>query len=220
MEPTESPAKSSRIVANILAIVLTLTTVILAIITWRLDHPQPFDTLSVYAIFPLIGLLAFSLMWCLYTVNVATTYFEGRQSDLDLYYRITGYAVLAAILAHPLLLITQLWRDGFGLPPGSYSAYVAKGLEWVALLGTASLFIFLIYELRRWFAKRTWWKWIVYLNDVAMLAILYHSLTLGGDLQGWFRYVWFFYAVMFVIYLIYLRFYRGIWLARSAKRIS
>lgn len=203
-----SATRSEARWANIAAITLTLVSAGLAVYAWRIDHSGPLNRMSVYAIFPLFGLLAFSLLWCLYTVGAASRYLEARTGILNRYYQIMSYAVLAAIIAHPLLLVVQLYRDGFGLPPGSYSAYVAMGFGWVALLGTASLFIFLLYELRRWFDKRGWWKWVVYLNDLAMLAILYHSLTLGGDLQTtWLRYLWFFYGVMLVIYLVYLRVY-------------
>lgn len=201
-------ARSDTRLANIAATTLTLISAGLAVYAWRADHSGPIGQMSVYAIFPLFGLLAFSLLWCLYTVGAASKYFEVADGTFSRYYQITGYAILAAIVAHPTLLVVQLYRDGFGLPPGSYSAYVAQGMEWVALLGTASLFVFLLYELHRWFEKRGWWKWIVYLNDLAMLAILYHSLTLGSDLQTtWLRYLWFFYGVMLVIYLVYLRIY-------------
>jgi len=191
------------------AFTLTAVSVLLAVIAWRQFNPGPLAELSVYAVFPLLGLVAFSLVWCLYTVNATATYLEVKDGDLRIYYRVTGYLFLAAILAHPFLLVTSLWNDGFGLPPGSYEAYLGPKLAWVALLGTGSLFVFLAYELHRWFKQKKWWKWIVYANDIAMLVVFYHGLRIGGELQtGWFRYVWFFYGVMLVIYLIYLRFYR------------
>ena len=203
--------------ANTAAILLTLISSGLAVYAWRVDHSGPVGQMSPYAVFPLFGLLAFSLLWCLYTVSAASKYLEVADGTFKRYYQIMGYVILAAIVAHPTILVTQLYRDGFGLPPGSYSAYVAQGMEWVALLGTASLFVFLLYELHRWFEKRGWWKWIVYLNDLAMLAILYHSLTLGGDLQTtWLRYLWFFYGVMLVIYLVYLRIYLKLRTSKTA----
>lgn len=211
-----STVRSGRL-ANIAATFLTLISAGLAVYAWRSDHSGPLDHMSPYSFFPLFGLLAFSLLWCLYTVSAASKYLEAPEGTFNRYYQIVGYAVLAAIVTHPTILVVQLYRDGFGLPPGSYSAYVAQGMEWVALLGTASWFVFLLYELHRWFDKRGWWKWIVYLNDLAMLAILYHSLTLGADLQTtWLRYLWFFYGVMLVIYLIYLRVYLKIRTSKTA----
>jgi hypothetical protein len=216
MGSTEATLKQSRLLPNILAAILTLISVTLAIIAWQQINSGPLNELSVYDIFPLFGLLAFSLLWCLYTTDATANYLEVSNESLRPYYRITGYVLLLVILTHPTLLVMQLWRDGFGLPPGSYSAYVGESLVWVALLGTASLFAFLAYELHRWFKKRKWWKWVVYANDIAMLAVFYHGLRIGGELQsGWFRYVWFFYGSMFVIYMIYLRFYRRLLSARA-----
>lgn len=212
-----STVQSNGRLANAAAILLTLISTGLAIYAWRIDHSGSLGPMSAYTLFPLFGLLAFSLLWCLYTVSAASHYFETPDGTFNRYYQITGYAVLAAIIAHPTILVVQLYRDGFGLPPGSYSAYVAQGMEWIALLGTASLFIFLLYELHRWFENRGWWKWVVCLNDLAMLAILYHSLSLGGDLQTtWLRYLWFFYGAMLVIYLVYLRVYLKLRTSKTA----
>jgi hypothetical protein len=119
------------------------------------------------------------------------------------YYKITGYAVLVLICLHPGLLIYQRFRDGYGLPPGSYETYVAPGLSWITLLGTASLLVFLAFEFHRKFAGRPWWHFVTEAGDLAMLAIFYHSLRLGHQLQdGWFRYVWWFYGITLTAVLI------------------
>jgi predicted ferric reductase len=200
------------------AILLTVTSVVLAVVAWRQINPGPLDELSPYAVFPLFGLIAFSLMWCMYAINALTKYLEIDSDPLTIYYRVAGYGVLAAILAHPLTFVVSLWRDGFGLPPGSYAAYLGPNLAWVALIGTTCLFIFLAFELHRWFAQKKWWKWVIYANDLAMLAIFYHGYRIGGELQsGWFRYVWFFYGVMLVVCLIYLRVILRLRIGRAAK---
>jgi len=125
------------------------------------------------------------------------------------YFNVTGWIFLAAIFLHPGLLVWQLWRDGFGLPPESYlKHYIAPGLEWAALLGTLSFLIFLSYELRRWYSGKSWWRFVVYASDIAAVAIFIHSLKLGTTLQtGWFRAVWISYGVMLIIALMYLRIY-------------
>lgn len=114
--------------------------------------------------------------------------------------------VLVAILLHPGLLIWQLWRDGFGLPPGSYLRnYVAPNMAWVALLGTISLLVFLSYELRRIFATKRWWRFVQYASDIAMLAVFYHGLRLGSNLQrGWFKWLWLAYGLTLALALIYI----------------
>jgi hypothetical protein len=124
--------------------------------------------------------------------------------DLGRYYQWAGYVVLLAIVLHPGLLTYQRFHDGFGLPPGSDLSYVASGLGWVVVLGIVSLFIFLAFELRRWFDQRGWWRYVLYANDAAMLAIFYHGLELGTQTHiGWFRAVWWFYGVTLVVALVY-----------------
>jgi hypothetical protein len=118
------------------------------------------------------------------------------------YFRITGWLVLGLICLHPGLLIYQRFRDGHGLPPGSYESYVAPGLGWVTLLGTASLLVFLAFEFHRRYGERRWWRYVQDASDLAMLAIIYHGLRLGSQLHGWFYYVWWFYAVTLVLVLI------------------
>jgi len=164
---------------------------------WHLAH------LSIYQIFPVLGLLAFSIMWSHYM----TGFFRKnllKTVNLESYFRYTGYVVLLAILLHPGLLIYQRFRDGFGLPPHSYESYVAPGMAWITLLGSVSLLTFLAFELHRWFKDRSWWKYVIYAGDAAMLAIFYHGLRLGTQLHvAWFRYVWYFYGSSLMAYLIY-----------------
>lgn len=201
--------KQPYVTGIIAATILTVMSSLVAIVAWRQINTAPLQELSTYEIFPLFGLLAFSLLWCLYTTDAIANFRNIENESLRPYYRITGYVLLVVLLAHPALLIIPLWRDGFGLPPGSYAAYVAPNLVWVVTLGTLALLAFLTYELRRWFKKRNWWKWVLYGNDIAMLAILYHGFTLGGELQsGWFQGVWLFYGMTFVTYVVYLRIYR------------
>jgi len=180
------------------AIVSTLATV-----TWGQSFAWNWDAMSPYLFFPVLGLLAFSLMWTHYMVG-AVKYTLLGGVDLAMYFRYTGYVVLAALVFHPGILVYQLWHDGFGLPPGSYTAIVGRGMEWVALLGTASLFAFLAFEFKRWFGAKPWWKYVNSASDVAMLAVFYHGLRLGSQLQGgWFQGVWLFYGIMLVAVLVY-----------------
>ncbi|HET8690161.1 MAG TPA: hypothetical protein VFL81_01885, partial [Candidatus Saccharimonadales bacterium] len=125
----------------------------------------------------------------------------GRQG-LGSYYSHVGFAILAAIMLHPGLLIWQLWHDGFGLPPESYlQHYVAPSMRFAALVGSTCLFIFLAYEFHRWFSGRRWWKIVEILTDAAMIGIFYHSLRLGTQINGWFEIVWWFYGITLIIML-------------------
>jgi hypothetical protein len=168
---------------------------LLAIYAWGNSLAWNFSGISPYQFFPVLGLLAYSIMWSHYMIGaVKDKLFEGV--NLTPYFRYTGYVVLGAIVLHPGILIYQRFRDGFGLPPHSYESYVAPSMAWITLLGTASLLAFLAFELHRWYGKRTWWKYVIAAGDLAMVAIFYHGLQLGSQLHGgWFRVVWWFYGL-------------------------
>lgn len=180
-----------------------LTTIVglLAIYVWGHSFDWQPSAINAYQFFPVLGLTAFSILWSQYVTGAfAPLVLKGV--DLAAYYRATGYAVLLAIVLHPGILIYARFRDGFGLPPGSYESYVAPGMGWITLLGTVSLLIFLAYELHRWLGKKPWWRYVTYLSDAAILAIFYHSLRLGSQLQGgWFRAVWWFYGLSLIAIL-------------------
>lgn len=182
---------------------------IIAFVAWGTTYGWKFTPLSPYQLFPLLGLLAFSIMWSHYINGAIREIMSIDGSALKLYFRLTSYAVLALICLHPGILIYQRFRDGFGLPPGSYESYVAPGLGWVTLLGSASFCVFIAYEFRRFFSERTWWHFVTEAGDLAMLAILYHGFRLGGALQrGWFRFVWLFYLIVLVAVLLRKYYYR------------
>lgn len=179
----------------------------LALIAWGDINQRQFNGLTSYTVFPLLGLTAFSILWSQY-VALTFSRFLGITTDvLARYFTVTGWLFLIAIFLHPSLLIFQLWQDGFGLPPESYlHHYVAPGLEWAALLGSASFLVFLAFELRRWYGDRMWWRYISYITDIAALAIFVHGLKLGSTLQhGWFYYVWLFYGATLLLMLVWLR---------------
>lgn len=176
---------------------------LLAIIAWGVNYEWDVWPINAYNLFPLLGLLAFSLMWCHYVSGALREILGLPPGVLRPYFRSTSYVVLVLLCLHPGLLIYQLFRDGAGLPPGSYMSYVAPGLSWVTLLGTVSLLVFLAFEFYRKYGDRPWFRYVRDASDLAMLAIVYHGFRLGGDLQqGWYHYVWWFYAITLSLVLI------------------
>jgi len=187
---------------SLLPWLLTGTVSLLALYAWGHSFAWQFSAINTYQLFPVFGLLAYSIMWSHYMVGSAK-HSLFKDIPLNSYFRLTGYAVLLAIVLHPGLLVYQLFRDGYGLPPNSYEHFVAPGLAWVTLLGSVSLLCFLAFELHRWYGRRDWWKYVITAGDAAMLAILYHSLRLGSQLMGgWYRAVWFFYGTTLVLVLV------------------
>lgn len=197
---------------QIIAWTTSLTVSATAIIVWGSYYDWHVWPINSYELFPVFGLLAFSLMWAHYVCGALRELMGLDKAVLKRYFDITSWAVLVLICLHPGLLIYQRFRDGYGLPPRSYMSYVAPGLGWVTLLGSASWLVFIAFEFRRKFGRRSWWHYVANAGDAAMLAILYHGLRLGTQLMnGWFRYVWLFYFLTLSAVLIrkYVKRYRG-----------
>lgn len=183
---------------------------LLAFIAWG----QRYDwrVTSTYQLFPLFGLLAFSLMWAHYVVSAIKQRYGWSTPRLRRFFEYTSLVVLIAILLHPGLLVYQLFLDGAGLPPGSYYEYVGPVMKLSVILGQVALIIFLAFELRRFFSGKPWLNYVLIASDAAILLAYIHALRLGGQLQqGWYRGVWLFYGVSLALalgYINYLRFAR------------
>jgi hypothetical protein len=189
---------------NIFAWGLAITVAALGVYAWGTHYGWKLGTLGLLQIFPLLGLLAFSLMWAHYMTSFARVQVGLQRSVLKNYLEITSFVVLVCLLLHPGLLIFKLWQNGLGLPPTSYLNYVGKDLAPAVALGSLSLMIFLAYELRRKFAKSSWWKYVAVANNLAMVAIFVHGLKLGSQLMnGWYRGVWLAYGVLLIALFAY-----------------
>jgi hypothetical protein len=183
---------------------LTALTSLLSLIAWGQLYEWQLEALSLYQLFPLLGLLAFSIMWSHYIAAAVRLHLRLDKAVLRSYFEITSLAVLALILLHPGILGWQLWQDGFGLPPGSYQTFGGPLYSFL-LFGVLSLLIFLAYETRRKFQTKSWWHYVEYASDVAMLLIIVHSLKLGSHLQdGWLRFAWIFYGMSYLGALLYI----------------
>jgi hypothetical protein len=182
---------------------LSLVVALIAVFAWGNFVHWRFN--SNYRWFPMFGLLAYSIMWSHYMAVAMRLHFRLEKSVMKKYFALTSGAVLMFILLHPGLLVWQLWRDGYGLPPESYlENYIAPGLKVVGLFGSISLVIFLIFELHRVFGERKWWRFVQYGSDAAMVLIFIHALRLGSLMNTWFRYVWYFYGASYVFGLLYI----------------
>lgn len=181
--------------------ILGVSVVLLAFIACLPAIEKP----SMYSLFPLFGLLAFSLMWTHYIAGALRRYMYLPIEILQPYRTITGMIVLFCILIHPVMFYTQLILDGYGLPPASVQAVYPDILPQLAIIaGSTALLCFFAYELQRYFQDKTWWRYVEWANSGAMLLILWHGFILGGELQsGWFRYLWILYGVTFIVSLSY-----------------
>ncbi|MDQ3065254.1 MAG: hypothetical protein M3Q36_03205 [bacterium] len=172
-------------------------------INWSLDR------LTSYKLFPLFGLLAFSVFLSHYLVSVKRQYLGIPKIAVKDYFITSSLIALGFLLLHPSLFITQLWLDGFGLPPGSYKAYVGASLLWATMLGTISLLFFLSYELLRLRRFKPWQPYFQGLSDIAMILILIHGWALGSHIQStWFKPVWLAYGLILLVCLAYTYFHK------------
>jgi hypothetical protein len=178
---------------------LSALVTVIGFVAWAQNLNWELASIGAYEIFPFLGLLTFSLMWVHYMISGIRSGFNLEKVKLNKwYFKITAAIVLFGLFLHPGLLIGQLFLDGFGLPPQSYlTHYVAPGLGWAVYLGTIGWMAFMAFELRRWYGKKPWWKYVLYANDIAIWAIFIHGLKLGADVGApWLVYVWYVYGVL------------------------
>ena len=176
-----------------------VVSVSLAIYSWGSRVDWGIGSLSPYQWFPLFGLLAWMTMWGHYVIG----YFRVKNPSLKKvpnYNKLTGYVVLASILAHPGILAIEQANNGQGAPPQSFIDYVGENLALAVTLGTLSLLIFLSFEVFNRMRKnktiKKYWTLVSLSQSLAMILIFVHALRLGSDLgDGWFRVVWILYGL-------------------------
>lgn len=185
---------------------LSLATVAISVLVWIPSG----GSLEPYDLFPLFGLVAFGLMWAHYVSGALRTWQHVDEDALRRHFQITSGAVLFCILVHPFLIELQLYLDGFGIPPSSFLQVYPGTVDRLALLaGATALVCFLAFELHRYFAERSWWKYVEWANIAAMVLILWHGFVLGGELRTpWFQLVWATYAVTFALSVAYTGYHK------------
>ncbi len=183
--------------------VLGILVTVMAVLAWASVRLNNSGALTIYDIFPLLGLVAFSLMWTHYIHGALRRYIGQKIVTKDVYWYVSSGVVLACLLLHPALLSFGLWRDGLGLPPLSYmTAY--ESMRLAIILGSLSLTIFLAFELHRWFRNKKWWRYVEVAQFVGMLAIFVHALSLGGELDvAWFAVIWWGYGLTLIASHVY-----------------
>ncbi len=161
------------------------------------------NKITLYDIFPPLGLIAFGLMWTHFVMGALRRYSSVGANQRDLYMNISMGLVLGLIILHPALLWLALYKDGYGLPPFSYMDVYQTQLGFLAL-GTFGLLIFLAYELKRFFGSKKWWKYVDAAQILGMGVIFVHAIGLGNELRlDWFMALWVFYGLTLAGSIIY-----------------
>ncbi len=156
-------------------------------INWKLE------SLTLLGLFPLLGLLAWSIMWTHYVVGANRIL--TKQPKNILYSKISGVIVLFLILLHPGLLAISLYQNTGSLPPTSFLSYVGSNMALAVIIAELALLSFITYEFLERAKNRPsfnrYWFWISLSQVVAMIFIFVHSLMLGRNLMsGWFQFYW------------------------------
>ena len=159
--------------------------------------------LTLYDIFPPLGIIAFGLMWTHFVMGALRRYAGEEHRNKTAFMPISMGLVLALIILHPGLLWIALYIDGYGLPPQSHISAYSTQVGFLAL-GTIALLVFLSYELKRFFGDKKWWNYVERAQIVGMVAIFIHALGLGNELKiDWFFIVWVMYGITLVLSFVY-----------------
>ncbi len=161
----------------------------LTIYQWR-------PVISPLAVFPLLGVWAWSIMWTHYVYGALHIQFPRTFAVQHTYDRLSAWLVLLLIILHPALLAWEQKNQLSILPPESFYAYVSPSLELYILFGSVGLLLFLSYEffnrLRTKPLLRRHWFWVSLSQVGAMILIFVHGLRIGQTvLSGWGEVYWF-----------------------------
>ncbi len=158
------------------------------------------NTTRIFDIFPVLGLLAFVIMW-LHIVGGALRPWLERYIDFGRFVTSSSVLVLILLILHPLLLLIGLgpsrWGKFFSSTPALFIWLAVIG--WVILVG---------YDLAKRFKQREFfvrhWEVVKFISTIGFFLVLFHSLGLGSDLQtGPLRAVWIFYGISAAVAAIY-----------------
>lgn len=151
------------------------------------------------AIFPLVGLYAFTLVWLQLMIGTNINALRRVFPWIETWHRTEGVFTFLFAVSHPaLLLIGVGWTDyqAKSFVDPKMVPYVWLGTIQLGLLcltvGTALL------RRTRWL--RNHWRKIHYLNYLIFISVWIHSWFLGSDVQSTsLRYLWIFFAATAVL---------------------
>lgn len=152
-----------------------------------------------YALFPLLGLYAFSMLWLQFIMGSARDVLAKAYPRVLKFHMNQGPFVLFFSLLHPLLLTL-----GVGLESYLYMTYIATEMKLYAFLGVLALFFMILavgaakFRTHPWLQRR--WIYVHYLNYLVFIFSWLHSWNVGTDIQtAPLRYLWLFYGVTAIV---------------------
>jgi predicted heme/steroid binding protein len=163
--------------------------------------------LNGLSLFPLFGLLAWSIMWTHYVYGVMMVRFGYERNRL--YQKISTKIVFACLWLHPGILIYQLWASNRTLPPSSLIDYMGQANTMLLIGAIVAWLTFLSFDVLIKFKKRPFWQkhwwWVSVSQAFAMAAIYGHAIKLGRHIQvDWFKAYWAALGLILVPSIVYL----------------
>ncbi len=190
------------------AILLSLTIIVLAlpVFAWGQSFTWQFGHLTPWGLFPVFGLLAFSIMWLQMAALALGPWLKRYDIPTDDFFAWSGLAFLLFILLHPLVLALAQWQIKAGLPPQSLYAYEPSELQIFITYGLLAWIVFLVTEValrlkdipivQRSLAV------LQYINYIAFYLVFWHSLHLGSHVQaGYLHWIWWGYALTHLLFI-------------------
>lgn len=173
-----------------------------SILYWLSKQDWSLASLNAFSIFPLLGLLAFTIMW-FHLMVAALIKLKPKMFDYSDFYRKTSNAVLALIIAHPLLLIYKSIQNST-----SAFDYAGDNGKVFIVFGSVALLLFLAYEvvdrLRDKPILKNNWQFVIAANRIGFVLVYVHGLQVGQHLQsGWLKALWIFYGITTAIYFVW-----------------
>jgi hypothetical protein len=176
---------------------------LIPIYVWGDSFAWDFSILSLFLLFPLLGLLAFSVMWTQVFVGAFEKHI-GKYFNLGRFYAKTGLAVLILFVSHPLIALIALWNatgsaNPFNLISESQAVYL--------ILAMIAFATFIAFEITlRWKHKtiQRFKPWVENASAIGVILVWIHSINIGSHTQGgWFMYLWWFYGITGVLMIAY-----------------
>lgn len=181
-----------------------LIAILYPIFVWFNNADLSWDKTVVFEIFPVLGLIAFSIMW-LHVIGSPFRKTLEQYFDYKKFMAVSSIIVLISIALHPLLIYIGFWLIGVPGSPFTYAPGDQQYLIWIAILAWV---IFVTYDILKKFKNTDFfarhWQTVKLISTLGLFLILFHSLGLGGDLQmGALQYVWIFYGITAAIATLY-----------------
>lgn len=204
-------AQNQNIFVKSLPWALFATVVLIGSVAYFSEHNWLFvETIKTsFSLFPLLGILAWSIMWTHFAYGALRIKFNFPKNKL--YSVVSAWIVLLLILLHPGLIAMAMYKSTMMFPPKSIFLYVGDSLGWAIILAEIALLIFLSFEVfnrlkDKAIIKKNWF-WISFSQMVAMTFIFIHSMTVGHNLKsGWFRVYWIvLYAILVPCFILIIR---------------